>query len=808
MSNLDEQGDREMRKSILKSRAGYVLGLAAGLFILASSTSAFAAPVSFNVPKSDLKAALDKFISQSGVSLFYRVDDVQSKATEGVQGTMEPEDALAKLLQGNALSFVKDANGAMVISKASDTSQVTSEAAPEVIAEVVVTAEKRSNSAQKTAIAMNVFDSSTLKRNGISSLQDLANLSPSIQFAQNQDAAVITIRGVASRDDSEVGDPAVAVDTDGFYVQRPVGLNATMFDLERVEALKGPQGTLYGRNATGGVINIIAQKPKSYFEASASVDIGNYSTRNVEAMVNFPLTDTLSLRLSGTSRLHDGYLKRTPVEDADDEDNQAGRAMLLWKPNDRFNLLVTAESLHQGGVGPQGAGLAIVNDSSGEGTTLRPSLPKSSYTAYSDLNGYLNVDSQTYKVSANYAFDGVTLTYLGGLNKMSFHRLNDLDATEGYSEGFEQNEAPETVNHELRLTSSGSGPLKWQLGAFYFKENNSLLTYLQTYTDGTPYNWGIFSFPKIVAESKALFGQASYALSDTVTAEAGIRYTEDEKSRFGSLTFYGSSSPEDSHERSDATTWHLALNWQKTPLNLLYAKIDRGYKAGGFNNGSTYEPEYITAYEVGSKNSFLDRRLQLNLSAFYYDYTNQQVKQSVNLDGQSLVRELITNAGASELYGLELEGIAILSPKDRLDFSTSLLHAEYTQFMASDGNGGNVDLSGNDIQQAPKLTLTAGFQHKWTLNSGEVTGRVQSRYQTKSYLSANNYGYSLVDAYTKSDASLTYTPSSAKWEIQAYVRNIEDNRVINVAAMNSSYNSIYYQFGAPRTYGLRLSANW
>ncbi|GGZ45054.1 TonB-dependent receptor domain-containing protein [Asticcacaulis endophyticus] len=781
-------------------------GVATSLLAVAFAGSVLAQPRTFNVPAGDLKAALDGFIAQSGVSLIYRVEDVKSRNSPGVKGTMEPDVALRQLLSGANLTLTKDESGAFVLSKA--TASIDAATEPTVIEEVIVTAEKRSSAAQRTAIAMDVFDANALKRNGVASLQDLANVSPSIQFSQNQAASVITIRGVASRDDSEVGDPAVAVSVDGFYVQRPVGLNATMFDLERIEALRGPQGTLYGRNATGGAINIISKKPTYTFGASAMADIGNFNTQNFEGMINVPLSSIASLRVSGAVRSHDGYLKRTPVPDADDEDSEALRAHLLIEPTDRLTILLTADFLKQTGVGSQGVGVPMPTDGAGNPTRSKPGIPDADTEIYSDLAGYTNVSVNTYKWNVAYSFDPVTLTYLGGSSKMTFHRLGELDATEGYFEGFQQNEAPKTINHELRLSSNGDGAFKWQAGAFYFKEDNALRTYLQTYTGDVPFNWGVFDFPEIVAESKAVFAQGSYRLTPTVTAEAGIRYTEDEKSRIGSLSFYGFGIPEDSQESSIATTWHLGLNWQRTPVNLVYAKADRGYKAGGFNNGSTYDPEFLTAYEIGSKNQFFDRRLQLNLTAFYYDYSNQQVKQNIATEEQSIIREIVSNAGSSELFGLEADGIWLATPDDRFDFSVGLLHAEYTRFDVSDGNGGNDNLAGNQMQQAPKTTITGGYQHTWPLTAGDLTARLQSRYQSAMYLSSYNYAFSRQDAYTKTDASLSYTPSGGHYTLQAYVRNIENERVINVAVENLEYDSIYYQLGAPRTYGVRLTANW
>jgi len=199
--------------------------------------------------------------------------------------------------------------------------------------EVVVTAEKRPSIEQKTAIAMSVLDSKALERNGVASVADLGGLAPSVSFATSNATSIITIRGISSRDTTEIGDPAISLNIDGFNLQRAIGLNATLFDLERVEVLRGPQGTLLGRNATGGAINLITAKPTNQFAASVAAETGNFGEFNSEGMINLPVNDWLKVRAAVQTRSHAGYRDNSPAFDGDDERSKAGRLHIGLDPN-------------------------------------------------------------------------------------------------------------------------------------------------------------------------------------------------------------------------------------------------------------------------------------------------------------------------------------------------------------------------------------------------------------------------------------------------------------------------------------------
>ncbi|HVW70737.1 MAG TPA: TonB-dependent receptor [Steroidobacteraceae bacterium] len=671
--------------------------------------------------------------------------------------------------------------------------------------EVIVTAEKRDTSAQKTPIAMSVLSSEAIASNGAANLEDVTSMAPSVSFSKSDAASIVTIRGVSSRDTTEIGDPAVAVSVDGFYYQRAIGMSDSMFDLERVEVLRGPQGTLYGRNATGGAINIITAKPTKELEGYGSVSYGNYNAVTAEGALNIPLNDWIQLRTAFFSREHDGYRDNAPARAGDDEDAKAARVHLMMEPTDNLTALFTAQLVKLGGVGPAVYGYPLQYDTSGNILHSRPPMP-SDPTAWpmSEPSGYMDTTSKSVQWKFDYDTTFAKFTYFGGLRQLQYHSLLNLDGVappEAYY--FQANEQPRTWNHEFRISSKENERYTWQIGAFYFQETNDLLTYFQDYNVPTPpTNLYIFSYPDLNATSKAGFGQGSYSLTDTVKIEAGIRYTSDYKRRTGSLNYGTGIEDEDASAKSSKTTYHGGVDWQVTPGSMLYAKIDTGYKAGGFTDVAPYAPESITAYEIGSKSRFLGNTLQLNTAAFFYDYTDQQISQFVN------GRTIIDNAGKSQIFGVEFDTAYLLTDADKVDAYVGYLHAQFKEFELANGNA-NLDLAGNAPPQSPRLSLNVGYQHRFQMPNGAgLTARVQTHFETSSNLTVYNYADDRQSAYSRTDAMLTYSPADGKWSIEAFGKNLENRLIIINAEENGLWGDYNYQFADPRTYGVRATVHF
>lgn len=698
-----------------------------------------------------------------------------------------------------------------VPAKPADTSEAASQSTGGIEV-VVVTAEKRKNTAQNTPIAMSVISADSIKKNGVGDIAQLATIAPSINLGQNAGASTVAVRGVSSRDITEIGDPAVAINIDGVFLQRPTGMNASFYDLERIEVLRGPQGTLYGRNATGGVVNLITKKPTQELGGYASTTFGNYNTINLEGAINTPLTDTLAMRTSFVSRSHSGYRDNGAAGRGDDESSKGGRLQLLFTPTKELNVLLSGSYLAQGGIGPVYDGIVF-----NSAQTVPPTDPDAIKSFPLSDRGDFNVKRSNLLAQVDYDFGAATLTYIGGYVGLDFKHAWDNDGQVNRYFVYDRDEKSKDTSHEFRLGSNNKQGLLWQTGVYFYKQdidlnNNFLLTPNKNPVSVREYHFDVES------KSYAAFGQASYDITEKLRASAGIRYSKDEKSRTG-FSYVGSLTQDVSNGRavrgfatentsatSSKVTWHTGLDYQLNRQQMIYAKADTGYKSGGFTIISPYDAETLLAYEIGSKNRFMKNTVQVNLAAFYYDYKNQQVTQFISsgpLSGQSTV----LNAGKSEIYGVELETTWMPTPDDKLDFSVANVRGEFTDFKVANG-ASNLNLSGNQVIQSPKLSISAGYEHSFRVLGGVVTPRVQSQYRSASYLTFYNRPNDRQRAYNLTDVSLSYAPENNAWSAQAYVRNAGNTVVLSNADQGGPYGATRYQFGAPRTMGVRLQTTW
>jgi len=690
------------------------------------------------------------------------------------------------------------------------------QAAAAPLGEIVVTAEHVTSSVQKTPIALTVYSGAELKKAGITDLESLTAIAPDISFDITEGKPIITIRGISSRDTTENGDPAVTVSTDGFYLNRPYSLDATLYDIDRVEVLRGPQGTLNGRNSVGGAIDIVTAKPTDRLEGYASLQYGNYNALEAQGAINIPVNQVIQVRASFLTSSHDGYRTNPPVGKSDDQDARSGRLQIAFEPAPNLHGLITAEYTRMTGAGDGMENIPYAFTASG---ALDHALPGGiNSTTWPMLTvPYLNSIEKQIRGNLVYDIGGIEITALGGYDSTAWHHAVDqsLVGSTATPFQFQENQYPKTVNAELRIASKAPGPFQWQLGAFYFREKSNLLS-----ADATPLTVGFddyFGFAYWTeARSKAVYGQASYQLTSTIKATAGVRYTSDYKSEYG---YYGNLTAnvvyanQSGSETSSKPTFHAALEDQITNANMVYAKFDTGYKAGGFNFGSApYKPESVQSYEIGSKNRFLDNRLQLNLAAFYSNYTDQQTSNYTILStGQPV--QLTQNAGTTHIYGLESELIYKDPQIGTFNISANYLHARYTYFLSvadpSDpAVSGNVQLAGNTPPQSPTWAIAAGFNHDWSVFGGTLSAKVQTKFQSAANFSFYNYADTRQAPYSMSDAFVSFRPDNSNWSLTGYVKNLE-NRAVFSDAEESLYAGAYaYEFYPPRTFGVRIQYNW
>ena len=744
-----------------------------------------------------------------------------------------------------------------------------SASAGETVEEIVVTAQFREQAVTDVPISMEVVSGQELEDAGITDLRNLGRVAPDFSTVTDATATRVSLRGITTESNDEAQDQSLTVNIDGEYINKPRVMNASMFDVERVEVLRGPQGTLYGRNATGGAVNIITRKPTlDGMEGYVNADIGDYSALNITGALNLPLGETAALRLALLSSQHDGY-KTHPGNainpESGDQDAQAVRFGLLFEPTDALSIYLAVETSEQDDVAPLHAFVNVntpafsADDGTGEcntaagwveitrqngGVQCAPqntnnlsTIDRDTYTApFTPLEGFQKVDGDAIRAEVSYDFDALTVTYRGG------YRDSTVDADEPLSPNylFFRNEEHQTGSHEIRL-SGGEDRFFWQGGVFYFTEDMNVASGLLVHIPGPPGPTGFwpntFYRPDYKSESQAVFGQVDFPIGDTLTAVVGGRYTSDEKSG----TFYNlppglAFDPERAlrpidtpgttisnlSSDDDESTWLLGVNWEPNDETLVYGKVSKGYKAGGFDStGNEYGPEKVLAYEIGSKNEF--DKFSFNGSAFFYDYEDLQVSVLINtnLGGQ------VFNAGKATIWGLDGSIDYYVSDNGRLSASANYLNAEYDDFataipvqclncnpeMNAVGliNGVPPNLAGNEPSWAPEWILTLGYDHTWTIGDGAtVTGSIFSRYKADYYASPYNYADGEQEAYTQTDASLEYASASDRWAVRLYVRNIEDEQPLSYHSFTSAGPDdiqIWY-FGPPRTYGAQLSVNF
>ncbi len=714
--------------------------------------------------------------------------------------------------------------------------------------EIVVTAEHREENSQKTPISMSVYSAKDIQEEGIHDIQSLTRVDPSVNITTSTGSAYIAVRGIASTDLTETGDPAVAVSRDGFFTNRGYALFSSLYDVSRIEVLKGPQGTLYGRNSVGGEINIITQRPTSDFGGYVSAEAGSYATLNLEGALNLPLSDVVQARVSAISRYHEGYRDNPGFANGDDEDNKSGRVQLQAEPWEKFKAWFSVQYDRTQGTGDVAVSGPIGTSGPGVVGGVTPSIPYNlagGFPLYAPFSNHVNETRYRWEFTQGLPAD-LNLTYLGGYDQTTWNHALDATTFPGTSNPpaqFLQVENPTTQNHELRLSSDPNSRLFWQVGAFYFREINSPLnSFLQE--EGGPFvGQKLIDFGYAVdTTSKAGFGQLTFAATDALKFTAGLRYTKDHKVRTGesvldltvasggflnipappgcsttpgdfTCTHLLITTPSNGDVDSTKLTYHAGVDWTPTPTTLVYAKYDTGYKAGGFNsNGSApsvnYDPETVKSFEIGTKNRFLNERLQANLSIFDMKYDGYQASQTTQVI--SGAASGIFNAGNANDYGAEGELEFALNSMTKADVNLTWLHAKFSSGTAVDSSTGvSPELSGNYLPNAPNVSLHAGIERSLIDPTGaRWTARVEGKYQSRIYFDIFNHLDNSQTGYATADALLNYVPAQGHWSVQAYVRNIANKAILQNSARNGVSEANTYEFAPPRTYGVKVIATF
>jgi len=770
--------------------------------------------------------------------------------------------------------------------------------------EVTVTATKRSTSLQTTPVAVTPISAEELEKAHVQTVQDIVHLVPSFQATTEGDHGVITMtmRGIGNDSaKTEYADPEVALFVDGLYAPRAEGAAALLFDMENIEVLRGPQGTLWGRNSTVGAVNMQTAKPDlSGNFGNVELGLGSYNRIGARGYFNVVLSPTLALRAAFAHEQHDGYVNwqappqisladqqaaAQPAIDAfnhpakgnpppvpmtfqpinynadfvesgqkyNAQDQTAARLSLLWKPTRDLRWVASYEKFLDRGT-PSMNLLQTPRDGTSRWSALISVAP------------YLHRDVDTFRSRLDYDLsDYLALNWTAGYS--DYHGESDFDQSGGallptsfttgqtglFGKTAQVQEDRTNWSHyknwsnELQLQSKGKHDIDWILGLYYAAEDNGIRFDIPI-SNGTQQGsigWqGSFIQPKETVASEAVFGQATWNVSDALHLTGGARFTWDDRKNVGGTnngwtgdntvpqipisvdvdprqpgTGFSTYQNNDGHYTASKATWLARANYELSKNAMVYASISTGYKSGGLQDGGRpYGPETLTNYEVGAKNTLFDGKVHFNNTFYYEDFKDFQFSAPVtNPDGTHSLAT--TNADGAKVYGFESELAAQLTREDRISLSAAYEHTELGFLLAGSNDyvlpkcvddpkiDTCLNVTGHRLPHAPTVSGQALYEHTFRFADGSMLApRISFHYESSSWLSVFNAGSGdLQKSYTRTDLGLRYQ-AAKDWYVDAFVQNVEDGRIKTNA--QNSFGAWQSQYLPPRTFGINAGYNF
>ena len=721
---------------------------------------------------------------------------------------------------------------------------ITRPVSAEVMEEIIVTAQKREQNIQDVGVSVTAFSGDQIRELGFTQSTDIATQTPNVLFSETESASsrtVPSIRGVSQNDTSQMSASPIATYIDGVYMSFNHAYKFAMYDMERIEVLRGPQGTLFGISATGGLIHYVTRKPTDTFEAYADLTIGEYNQVSSEAAVSGPLNNQLSGRLSINTGHYDGWMENRIGDDTFNRDSYAARGQVLFKPTNDLEILVGINVGTENNDTGAYHHTAATQDQFGRGVDIPRDVdlfglgPGTSFWGYVDPDEDLHVGSfddigflerDMYGVSGTitWDFDRFILTSITGYNNFKFDYLEDSDGTPlkilEFGQGLDRGEQ---WTQELRLQGE-TERLRWTAGLYYLTIDigEAFDSIAVPILAGTPDAFNVESQWTSGTESWAVYGQVEYDLTSQWTVIAGLRWSDNEKTFEGSTTAvdFPSAGPPGTiiYDFSEATVGALTkqevgdysakgeLDWRPTDDLMLYAGITRGHKGPGFNvpldgsvtNANTpYGPEVLTNYEFGWKSTLFNGTTRFNGAVFYYDYTDFQ---SFNLIG---LAQVISNRDA-EIYGAEFE--LVTHPAEGWDFvfGLSLLHPEVFDVALPDG----ITTADNVPPQAPTLTANGLARKEWPAFGGTLAVQMDFNYVGDYQSGISNAPATDESEYVIGNGRLSYTSADERWQAALFVKNIAnaDIQIYTYDVSSIGFNN--HSILPPRWIGGQFSYRW
>ena len=703
------------------------------------------------------------------------------------------------------------------------------------IEEILVTATKRAQNLQDVSVSMTALSGDKIDAFGFEDTRDIFSQIPNVSSSEGSYSADVTIRGNSTLNPTLAGEDNVALYFDEVY--RPAAFfgGGVMMDLERAEVLRGPQGTLFGRNSTAGLVHFISRKPTEEQEGYLNFEYGSFGTNIVEAAISGPMSDQVRGRLALKYHQDDGF-----------QDNQGpaggklgvtdrimGRAHLDIDINDEMNLLLSLEASDADDIGKAFNHWGLLDPATYEVCDAKRVLASqcAGGDGFSDPNPDVTKPYTEHDPSAGdgrYTFETETVTakLTWQLNNdMELVSISALDSLDRYFNADEDGSADgmfglyqyndtytvdaEQFSQEFHLSGGDEGR-NWLVGLFYLDDDRSSTSGVAGYEwgDGNP-----DTMANVDTKSYAVFGEINRSLSDTLSMLAGFRYTDEEKKV--QLTTQGL--PGADRLTSENLSGKLGLEWRPRDEMMIYASLSTGFRSGNFNSDllfgdlsamTSVDPEEVTAFELGSKSTLMDGRLQLNAALFYQDVSD---KQGITYDSNAAapVSRLIS-LGDADIYGVELELLAV--PTDNLELSLGIgwLDSEISAdsgYVITSSDGVERTLDGSELG-SPDLMVNGVVSYNIPLNDGAVvTLQTDFSYHSEGVgAGGNEYNYS--EAKTLVNARVFWVSASEKWEVQAYVKNVFETEYIDNTYGIADLDFVYGNMGMPRWAGIKVGMNF
>ena len=698
----------------------------------------------------------------------------------------------------------------------------TKEKTDKGIEKIVVTSQFKEQNLQETPLAITAISSEMLEAKGITDMYQVASSAPNVTMtpatSTGGSATVAFIRGVGQNDSGIAAEPGVGIYIDDVYHATLLGSMFDLLDLERVEVLRGPQGTLSGKNAIGGAVKLFSVKPTGDGDGYVEATLGDFNRIELRGAVDVSLVeDTLFARISASSKKRDGHITRYDYSCLNDttvtspvtgqvipranvapdcklgteggKDLHSIRAALRWVVSDdvevNFAYDVTKDDSEAPGTVASG-----IDTANGLSFFLSedyiPSDIYSNYSTYDNLNGFTTnneatAETEGYSLVVDWALaDNLSLKSITSYREMSSSHAQE----DGLPIEWQLIRYATDINNftqELRLSGVSFDKLDWTVGAFYFDSDGEMSNRIDLPFIGL--NQG--NYDETTTESQSVFAHGIYAVTDKMNIAAGVRYTDESKTYDFNRKNPSNGNPiflDGRHEdySFDRTDYRIAVDYQWTEEMMTYASFSTGFKGGGFSTRAfhplqvgAYEPETVDAYELGLKSTWLDNTLRVNVSTFYNEYIDKQVvlnKCDFKTPGVTgLNCALTANLADGEITGLEVEVEWYPTEDLVIDLSASTLDFEYTEVDARTGISPDATLT-----YSPETSVSLGVQYYMEFDSGTFTPRVDINYTDEYFTDPFNTAAMTVEAVTIVNTRLTYASTESDWQVSLQVNNLFD----------------------------------